>query len=556
MSEVFKRRPIPQLTGKGIYNRPAVIHHTYPVGGQDFFRKTLGEVLDIKVAAENEDILLKVSHNISGKMSDITFEKKGLKEFHAKIPLTKCGIFHFRVKYSFNGRKWHWDKAPSSYFLVAPPIINSVKMYTLIPNASGDFNNWKKYLHHIKDIGFNVIHLLPITEMGTQKSPYEVHDLFKIDPHYAIKGDSRDTLEQFEDFMQEAKSLNIGLCIDLVLNHVGVKSRIATHFSDWIIPDAKRSDGLKRAGYWDNNEWKEWEDLVLINYDHPIPSIRKKIWEHMKEYVLFWANYADYTNGMIRFDNLHSTNHHFLFFLTHAINEEFPHLGVFAELFTDLKKTLDMTKIFKINLLLSTPWVIPYAEQTRILLENNHKFFDKLLYLHPITSHDSPGILQQYGHIDAIIPRYVIAAFLDNGHVGITQGVEFGYGVKINFVNRLEEIPFLETSPIKDFCPFFKKVNSLIEEYPLFKMGENLKFIDNGHPAVLAGWRYNPENQNEGFIVMANLDTTGSQTINLNFAHTKINKNQKAINLLNGKQEVVQEKVTLGPCEARLLKLN
>ena len=76
--------------------------------------------------------------------------------------------------------------------------------------------------------------------------------------------------------MRKQKRLNISLCFDLVLNHVGVNSTMAQRAPDWIIPDLDEKDGFMRARYWSGNDWCTWNDLVLINYEHPSEEIRAR----------------------------------------------------------------------------------------------------------------------------------------------------------------------------------------------------------------------------------------------------------------------------------------
>jgi len=82
-------------------------------------------------------------------------------------------------------------------------------------------------------MGFNAVHLLPITTLDTSESPYAAMDLFDIDHSYLVKGSRQGGLSQLEEYIAEARTLNIRLCFDLVLNHVGVHSAMARRAPDW-----------------------------------------------------------------------------------------------------------------------------------------------------------------------------------------------------------------------------------------------------------------------------------------------------------------------------------
>src|SRR6202034_1825428 len=114
-----------------------------------------------------------------------------------------------------------------------------------------------------------------------------------------------------------------------------VTSTMALRAPDWIVPDQNRPDGFRRAGYWSGQGWETWSDLVLINYEHPSDAIRSEIWSYMTDYALFWTKYADDTGGLVRFDNLHSSDPDFMSALMTAIHEEYPDVAVLGEYFTD-----------------------------------------------------------------------------------------------------------------------------------------------------------------------------------------------------------------------------
>ena len=67
--------------------------------------------------------------------------------------------------------------------------------------------DWKDDLKRIKEMGFNAIHLLPITRLDTSESPYASRDLFDIDQSYLAEGSNKDSLSQLEEFIEEAKKI-------------------------------------------------------------------------------------------------------------------------------------------------------------------------------------------------------------------------------------------------------------------------------------------------------------------------------------------------------------
>ncbi len=516
----FQRRSIPTLKQKKIRKGlHSIVKRSYPVGEEDYFRLFRDETLPIQVRFKKEapNLTVKVNTDISGQWEDRPMKLLENGDYGCELRLDHCGLFQFKVKYSYNeGKTWYLDNVPHTYVYVDPPSIKNLNLYTLIPKISGHFGKWKELLHHIHKQGFNAVHLLPITLLDTSLSPYAAKDFFSIDPTYLDPNDQGDVWQQFDSFVEEAKSLGIKLCFDLVVNHVGVTSNITQNCPNWIATDEQEEDAFKRAGCWDHLNWIKWRDLALLKYDHPNRNVRNELWNYMKEYVLFWSHYANYTDGLIRFDNLHSTNRAFSVTIFKEVHEKFPNLAILAELFTDLNAIERMVFEHGIHLLMATPWISPYAQQMREFTLFLHQVYPKIRYLFPINSHDSGSPTEEYGSPHATIPRYFISALMGTGCTGMTQGAEFGTPQKIKFIGPAEEIPLSRETWGFDFSKEIGKINHLKQKYELFNQGRNISFIDGGHGALLAAYRHDEEGNK--FILISNLDTQNSYQLGIDLS--------------------------------------
>jgi len=485
------------------------VNTSFPEGKRNFFRRNQYETLELNVEFENEwkGPLVVLSTDINnnwGEWQDIVFERVGSKIFSLKIPLHKCGVFRFKVKYSpDSGEKCFWTKGAYSYLLVDPQAVQNVRMYSLIPTVSGHIGNWIEELERIKAMNFDMVHCLPLTAMDVSESPYSAHDLFSIDPSYVDPASDKDGLQQLEEFVKKARALGLRLCFDLVVNHLGATSKIARNRPDWIVQDKSRADGLKRAGCWHCNDWISWEDLVLIDYDHPVASVRKEIFDYMKQYMMFWANYASHTGGMIRYDNLHSSHNVFIQEATHAIQDRFPGLMVLAEFFTSEEVFIERVPEWSLNLLQGNPWEYPFAEDLRNYLRRLHEVKDRLKYMFSLTTHDTETPAQRFGGAESTIPRYFVCALFSTGKTGLVQGVEYGQPQKIEFIGRQ---PCLEFDKTVDYSEFIASVNRLLGEYPVLQRGGNLRFVDEEHGAVMGAYRYSETGDEDEFLLFANMD--------------------------------------------------
>ncbi|MDX1566090.1 MAG: alpha-amylase family glycosyl hydrolase, partial [Phycisphaeraceae bacterium] len=401
-------------------------------GTHELSRVRLGEAWALEaLVAEQTDRTEVVAHTDlfsgeRGRFESVPLNQVAPGRYRLINEPRRAGVYHYQLRMSRDGgSSWLCERLPYGRVHVEPAAVHDLRMYSLIPRISGSFTDWTGHLARIRDLGFNAVHLLPVTKPGGSKSPYAANHLFEIDPAYADPNDSRPPLIQFEGFVHEARRLGLRLCLDLVVNHVAVDGRIARHRPDWIVPDDEEIDGFKRAGFWMGRQWIKWGDLALLDHRHPNPAVREELHNHILHYVRYWARYAAETEGMVRLDNTHSTDEGFLRRLLNELHETYPRLGVLAELFADPQTAERLVWDQGVHLLLGTLWEMPYAAQTRQYLHQLHKAHPKLRYYLPITSPDSGSPAEEYGSDEATGPRYAVAALMGTGCTGSVQGVEW-----------------------------------------------------------------------------------------------------------------------------------
>jgi len=541
------------------------ISRSYPVGRQSFSRACQGEILTLTITAEDPlpvnihaNLVTTLNSNDGTEWSTIPFVLDDEHTLVCRVKPKWSGLHSFRAEFSMDkGSSWLRDSVPDAWILIDPPQVDGLCLYTMIPNVSGSMTDWKNDLKRVRDMGFNAIHLLPITTLDTSESPYAAMDLFDVDPGYLDEGSKRDGLSQLEEYIEEAKTLNIRLCFDLVLNHVGVHSKMAQRAPDWIIPDPDQQDGFMRAWYWSGQGRRTWNDLILINYEHPSEEIRSEIWEYMTNYTLFWAKYANDTGGFVRFDNLHSSNPEFVQSLTSKLHSEYPGIGILAEYFIDEVTLLHTGPKWGLNLNLATPWNYKFVPQLREYLNYIHRVSKHIRYFMPVTSHDSGSPAQEFGSADSTVPRYVAAALLGTGATGIVQGVEFGENERISFIGRKKKMSYPE---MPRFAQFIRQINAILKDNSAFRRGENCHFVDNGHPAIIAAFRKETGTEESGFLVVCNFDIHITQSIEVNLSpFLGANGPFACIELLSGESQIFKNpnlQLQLPPCTAKVLKFS
>jgi hypothetical protein len=537
---------------------------SYPTGRQHFSRACQGKLMQLTITMDEAipntilaRLVTTLNANGHGDWVEIPFVRIDVRTLVCSIIPYKPGFHTFRAEFSVDGGvTWQRDNVPDAWVLVDPEHVEALRIYSLIPAISGKINDWKMELRRICEMGFNAVHLLPITTLDTSESPYSAKDLFSVEPSYLNASPQLSGLSQLEDFVEEARRLNIRLCFDLVLNHIGVNSKMANKAPDWIVPDEKEADGLQRAGYWSEKGWLPWTDLVLINYEHPSEMIRSEIWTYMTDYALFWAKLASATGGFIRFDNLHSGNADFMQSVTGIVHKEFPEVGFIAEYFTDERTLLRTTPNWRLNLILATPWNYRFVPQLRDYLTYIHRLAEQVRYFMPITSHDSGTPNEEFGDAESTVPRYVAAALLGTGATGITQGVEYGLDKKVEFIGHKPKMQF---GKYARFGLFLGQVNQILVENPTFQHGGNCDFIDNRHNAIIAAFRRDPEGKCIGFLVICNFDISNIQSISIDLTSIKYADNTFVSHDMFSEEIQVHRSLHLEfhipPCGVRVLKL-
>lgn len=543
---------------------PGKIHHSYPSGKQNYSRAIQGQDVVLTIIFEKDasftgniraNLITTLTSEDGKTWNTIPFTERDSCTLVCKVKANHPGLHSFRAEFSFDdGTSWMRDSVADAWIIVDPAQLDGLRMYTLIPNVSGTISDWTNDLKRIKGMGFNAVHLLPLTTLDTSESPYSARDLFNVDPRYLSSDSSQTGPEQLEEFALKAKELGIRLCFDLVLNHVGVHSHIARQAPDWIVPDPAQPDGFQRARYFADTGWFSWDDLILIHYDHPSEAIKAEIWAYMTGYALFWARYASITGGLVRFDNLHSSNPAFIKNLTETLHSVYPQVAILAEYFTDETTLINTGLQWGLTLNLATPWDYKFVPKLREYLKNIHRLSKHLRFFMPITSHDSGSPAQEFGSAGSTVPRYVAAALLGTGATGIVQGVEFGIEKKIDFIGEKPKLLYPEHTPYESFI---RRVNAILSENPAFRHGGNCRFVDNGHPAVIAGLR---EEDAGGFLVVCNFDIQGMQDIHINlWSSFSMDGPFSCQELLSGETMYFSGpnlELRLPPCSALVLKFS
>ncbi|HVE58877.1 MAG TPA: alpha-amylase family glycosyl hydrolase [Pyrinomonadaceae bacterium] len=142
----------------------------------------------------------------------------------------------------------------------------------------GTFKAAEKHLPRLKDLGVDILWIMPIHEIGVKNrkgtlgSPYSVKDYYSVNPEFG-------TLEDFKHFVNEAHKQGFHVILDWVANHTAWDNPLVTEHPDWYDKDWK--------GDFRPTPWWDWSDIINLNYRHS--GLRKYMTEAMK----YWVREAD-----------------------------------------------------------------------------------------------------------------------------------------------------------------------------------------------------------------------------------------------------------------------
>jgi starch synthase (maltosyl-transferring) len=200
--------------------------------------------------------------------------------------------------------------------------------------TKGTFNSALKRLPYIADMGFDIVYLPPISPIGNTKrkgknnsqvskpgesgSPWAIGS--KDGGHKSVNPELG-TIEDFQQFVSEAKKLNIDVAIDIAFQCSPDHPYVKEH-PEWF---KKRPDGSIQYA---ENPPKKYEDIYPLNFEN---TDWKNLWEELKSVFVFWIE-----KGVMvfRVDNPHTKSLHFWGWIMHEIRRDYPEVIFLSEAFT------------------------------------------------------------------------------------------------------------------------------------------------------------------------------------------------------------------------------
>jgi glycosidase len=142
----------------------------------------------------------------------------------------------------------------------------------------GTFRAAEKQLPRLKELGADIIWLMPIHPIGQKNrkgalgSPYSVKDYYGVNPEFG-------TLADLKDFVNTAHALGLHVILDWVANHTAWDNNLVDEHPEWYARDWK--------GDFRPTPWWNWEDIIDLDYEQA--AVR----QYMTEALKYWVREVD-----------------------------------------------------------------------------------------------------------------------------------------------------------------------------------------------------------------------------------------------------------------------
>ncbi len=356
---------------------------------------------------------------------------------------------------------------PCKYAVKGPSWIEDAVIYSIFPrnfSKAGDFNGIIDRLNQIKELGVDVLWLLPIHPIGEVRrkgsmgSPYAIQNHERIDSAYGNE-------EDFKALVARAHSLGLKIIIDAVLNHTAWDHILIKY------PVFYQHD--------ENNQiispLPDWADVAALDYTNPM------VQSYMLQILKYWL--LEFDIDGFRFDasdfiplefwrkvrkELHALKSDIILLGEGEKPEALCH-GFDLDYDWKFKKTLD-------SIIMNG---VPATAAVKKVLEEDESLFPQgSVHLRFSDNHDERRAIARYGEKGALAASALI--FTLKGVPLIYNGMEVGDTTESRDPALFEKMPiYWDASVIRpEFTSFYTQMITLRKRYPALRHGK-IEWIKN-----------------------------------------------------------------------------
>lgn len=412
--------------------------------------------------------------------------------------------------------------------IVPVPTASDMVIYEANPKmfaTTNSINAITDRLDKLKDLGVNVLWLMPIYEQGVLKSvgsPYCTKDYKSVNPEYG-------TLEDVKALVAKAHNMNILVMFDWVANHTSWDNSWIKDHKDWYGQDA--SENIISPPN------QNWNDVAQLNFTNA--NMRAAMIDAMKYWVStanidgYRCDYADGVPDSFWAEAITAVK---------AVKKDFIFLaeGSRTTLYTN---GFDMLYAWNYNTRLQEVFAGSntlanlykcFNEETSILNSSQSRL--RYSVNHDLASEWSP--IQKYGGEQGALAAFVLASMID-GIPLIYSSQEIGYSKAVSFFNY--NVMDWNSNPT-----YLEQYKAIIAAYKASADVRGGKFTSYQTGKVATFYR---KANNNGLLVMVNTSNeTVTAKVPITYAGTQMH------NLITNEEITTPVAFTLEPYQYQILK--
>lgn len=380
----------------------------------------------------------------------------------------------------------------------SPDWLPSAIVYEIFPrnfSKEGDFNAITARLDELKDLGVDILWLMPIHPIGAKMkkgsigSPFAVRDFYAINPDYGTTND-------FKRLIEEAHKRNMKVVIGIIAGHTAWDSVLMEHPGFYL----KDTNGViipPNPG---------WTDVAGLNYANP--EVRRYMIEMMK----YWLK--DFGVDGFRCDVASTVPFEFWEAARDELEKINPQVIILAD--AGAKPAL-LAKAFDVDSswnLLSTLDMVMSSVQPAYLMkeswEHTQQQFPKgALHLRYTDNHEETRAVVRYGVSGALAAQVLMLAL--DGVPLFYNGMEVGDATESSDPALFEKMPVFwhpgGRPPLRDI---YRDLIKLRKQYAAFYGGDVIWLKNTAPDEIVSLLRRDAKDE---FLVLINLSSrrvTGS----------------------------------------------
>jgi cyclomaltodextrinase / maltogenic alpha-amylase / neopullulanase len=340
----------------------------------------------------------------------------------------------------------------------APQWLRDGVVYELYPrnfSLEGNFNGITARLDELKDLGVDILWLMPIHPLGEKGrkgslgSPYAVRDYFAINPDYG-------TAVDLKRLVAEAHRRGLKVILDIVANHTAWDSIMMQH------PEFYKQDAKGKI----IPPVPEWTDVAGLNYENP------KLCDYMIGMLKYWVDPKGFDLDGFRCDVASMVPTSFWERARTELEQVKPNIMLLAEASKPelLVKAFDLDYSWPLHGTLNNVLIngAPATEFKRSWDESRQQFPAQSLHLRISDNHDEARAVARFSIRGALAASALM--FTLDGVPLLYNGMEVGDATESGDPALFEKLPVFwhpkERPPLRDI---YRDLIKLRKAHPAFR---------------------------------------------------------------------------------------